>query len=190
MKRFWKTFQKILGSICLTDRILLLFAILLLGYIVLDLSIYTGTKQNATVDTVIRTSLASIFGYFISINFSASTESSSANPPPVQTIHEEKTTSTNSLKLKAIGFDAGEETSYETPQKIPASTKNSTSLNVGSRFQIYVISFIGISSLIILLWTGNFQNLTAELMDVLSQLRDFVAASIGFLISYKKDKIH
>ena len=190
MKHFWKTFQKILGSICLTDRILLLFAILLLGYIVLDLLIYTGAKQNATVDTVIRTSLASIFGYFISINFSASTESSSANPPPVQTIHEEKTTSTNSLKLKAIGFDAGEETPYETPQKITASTKKSIFLNVGSRFQIYVISFIGISSLVILLWTGNFQNLTAELMDVLSQLRDFVAASIGFLISYKKDKIH
>ncbi len=57
----------------------------------------------------------------------------------------------------------------------------------GKNIQVVIVSVIGLLSLIILMVTRQFQNVTSELTAVMSQLRDFVSACIGFLISYGKN---
>ncbi len=53
--------------------------------------------------------------------------------------------------------------------------------------QIFVVSVIGLISLTILFLTGYIENVTTEIAAIISQLRDFVSACIGFLISCGKN---
>ena len=51
------------------------------------------------------------------------------------------------------------------------------------RIQVVVVSIIGLFSLIVLLVARQFPSTAAEYTAIVSQLRDFLSASIGFLIS-------
>ncbi len=55
-----------------------------------------------------------------------------------------------------------------------------------NKLQITVISVIGIVSLICLLLLRNFSQMTPQTASTVSQLRDFISASVGFLVSCGK----
>lgn len=55
-----------------------------------------------------------------------------------------------------------------------------------SRIQVIVVSAIGMISLVLLLMARNFAEMTPEFAATVSQLRDFVAACVGFLVSCGK----
>lgn len=70
MKKLWSSAKKIIVKIGLVDRFLILFMVILLLYTAIGLFSGTADLQNDDmIDTIIRTSTASIFGCFISSNF-------------------------------------------------------------------------------------------------------------------------
>lgn len=70
MKKIWIKSKALIKKIELVDRFLILFMLILLLYTVIGLFTGMTASQNGDmVDTIIRTSAAAIFGYFISNNF-------------------------------------------------------------------------------------------------------------------------
>ena len=55
-----------------------------------------------------------------------------------------------------------------------------------NKIQITVVSVVGIFSLILLFIAGKFLDTTHEISATVSQLRDFVSACVGFLVSCGK----
>ena len=63
--------KKIIKNICIVDWFLMLFMLILFFYMIFHL--FTGIEASQeihTIDVIVRTSMAAIFGYFISSNFS------------------------------------------------------------------------------------------------------------------------
>lgn len=215
------------------------------------------SQVKNTVDIVIRTSAAGIFGYFISSNFMKKGESASAasqstpsgtepvpvpqgdteqaaqakdpigfippsvpdggagpdnagagnpNPIPVnipggqpsptfpasQRIKQEATPSALASQpsiQQPQGAGKGVETTSVTvaqpgpPDFVPAPPETDATSGSSSKFQIMIVSGISISSLLLLLFLRNFWDIPDSAAPIISQLRDFVSAGIGFLIS-------
>lgn len=176
--------------ICIIDRFLILFTIVLFIYTSVHLLLGTDMSQNNnSIDIIIRTSIASIFGYFMSNNFTNTSSDSvadSAAPPVITTSSEGNTYESKTSVKNRIGF--------QTTQTLPDDfSKGSSSVgNIKSRItqpllQIYIVSFIGLFSLGILIIARHLSPESTEITAIVSQLRDFVSASIGFLISCKKN---
>ncbi len=92
-------------------------------------------SNNSSIDIVIRTFAASIFGYFIG-----------------------------------------------------SSVKEKNKEHSFSKKHVGIISLIGMFSLLVILLARNFVIINDSDIRIISQLRDFVSASIGFLISVKTNK--
>lgn len=158
--RIWV--RKFVRNICIVDRFLLLYMLILFIYLVFH--IFTGTdtaQESNTIDIIVRTSIAAIFGYFISSNFG----------------------STNHQNLSIQSTEEKEPLPYiESVKNVPENSETRC-----SKIQVIIVATIGFLSLIILFITRFFQDVTPELAVMISQLRDFVSACIGFLISCGKD---
>lgn len=147
MKKLYKKALRAAAKICIVDRFLILFMAVLLLYTLIHIFAgMSGAQEKNTIDVIVRTSLAAIFGYFVSGNFAAS--STSGKPPYLEA--------------------------------------SSVSENRCSKTQIYIVALIGLASLVILIIARHSANSTSELTATVSQLRDFVASSIGFLVSCGK----
>lgn len=146
--------ERLLYKVCIVDRFLLVFLFFLFLYMIID--IFFGadaSHERNTIDIIVRTSMAAIFGYFISSNFTEKSDT-----------------------LSAQSTDSG-----DTFSEGNAPTRHC------SRIQVTIVASIGIFSMIILFITRFYQDLTPELSATISQLRDFVSACIGFLISCGKN---
>lgn len=65
-----KSTAKLTGTVCVVDRFLLFFLFLLFSYLIFLLVTGVDNSQNTdTVNVIVRTWAAAIFGYFISGNF-------------------------------------------------------------------------------------------------------------------------
>lgn len=171
MKIFWKKAKEFVGYICIVDRFLILFMLILFFYMAIHL--FTGANSSPdsnSIDIIIRTSAAAIFGYFISNNFATSAPSSETQNAP-----QNPPDSENSSLLSAA-----ENSNFSSPENTADSSKHC------NKIQICMVSVVGIFSLSILLLAKHYE-ITPELAAMISQLRDFISASIGFLISCKKN---
>lgn len=76
------------------------------------------------------------------------------------------------------------------PKKTPVSSGEASSPPVFccSRLQIVIVSTVGLVSLLLLLIARNYTVLTPEFSATASQLRDFTAAAIGYLVSCGKNQ--
>lgn len=190
MKQGTKKIRAWMGKIAIVDRFLLLFMLILLGYLAIHLMIDGSTSDTNTIDVLVRTSAAAIFGYFISGNFlrssttfpgTSETNTNAVQPPEVPGLPSE-----NQIKGQ-IGFQASTDSS-----QVELGTASSTvepapeTGNTYGKIQITVVAVVGLVSLGILLVARNFPEVNAELTAIISQLRDFIFASIGFLISSAK----
>ena len=162
MKRIFENIKQSLDAISLIDKILMAYMGILLVYIAIHL-IWGATMQDSTsVDTIIRTSASAIFGYFISNNFIRSNSD---------------TESKSKMNIQA--------------QSDLIQQEKNTAVNTSvccSRLQIIVVSAIGFIALVLLLISRNYTQTTPEFSTTVSQLRDFLSASIGFLVSCGKAK--
>lgn len=166
MKDLWIKSKGVIAKIGLVDRFLILFMLILLLYTAIG--IFTGmtdSQNSDMVDTIIRTSAASVFGYFISSNFTKTN----------------KTDSTDE-SLNVQPDDQAEEPVKESVTEVLADQASCRKL------QVIIVSFVGGCSLFLLFITKFFIAETSEISVTVSQLRDFVSACIGFLISYERSK--
>ena len=185
MRKFWKA----AGNLNVVDRFLLIYMGILFFY--MGFQLFTGafaSRDTGTIDIIVRTSAASIFGYFISgsvINPSAPTGSSAVASRSLEEPGKATVQPPAGRAETQIGFDI----SADTPPKTPGAgivTETLPAVGKGKKTQVVLVSIIGLASLVILLWTQNYQDITTELTAIRSQLRDFVSACIGFLISCGK----
>lgn len=177
MKRFFQRLASALGRIALVDWFLLLFMAVLLGHTVFTVFFGAPPEETSAVDVIVRTSAAAIFGYFLSRNSLQASPAAAAPPPP-------------SLGgggvaglTGRIGFSLS-----DSPQEPLASGAAFSSAGGGacSRFQVCAVSCIGLFSLVLLLLMREGIASNASMTATASQLRDFVSASVGFLVSCGK----
>lgn len=156
-----KTIKNIFTHLTLVDKCLILIMTVLLiqsGY-----SLFTNddlSKEMNTIDVTIRASAAAIFGYFLSVNFVRKNE-----------------------KPKQKEKQAAEDCPYAA---LPEN-KDEIQPPACNRQQVFIITAIGLISLLMLLILRNFIPATPQAASTVSQLRDFVSAGVGFLVSCGKN---
>lgn len=192
MKRFREKLWKVIGKISIVDRFLLFFLFLLFAYMIIHLLYGNFSQETNTIDVLVRTSAAAIFGYFISGNFLKTepiSESSQTGGPVVSVKNEVAPNPSPQSTLKAqIGFQVTSQDSQETMGNVTLSSEEDVNpKGYYGKVQIVVVSIIGILSLAILIFARHYQEITPELTAIISQLRDFTFACIGFLVSCGKD---
>lgn len=162
LKTFGASFYKALSKIHLIDKCLILIMFLLLAQSAFSLfSNVEPTSEIGTIDIIVRTATASIFGYFLSSNF--------IRPP---------------YKGSTEGDTQKEMRAAEIEEEVPDfSAKTATE----SRLQIIVTTVIALFCLIVLILVRDISgfseaDLTASSLAIISQFRDLVSGCIGFLI--------
>lgn len=167
LKTLLKSFYKSLSKIHLIDKCLILIMFLLL--VQSAYSLFSNVEPSfeiSTIDIIVRTTTASIFGYFLSSNFIRQPGGESAE----QDDYNEK-----ELKVSEI---------ETVSQKETAENKGTMTEN---QLQIIITTSIAVFCLLTLIFvrdTSGFAetDLTPSSLAIISQFRDLVSGCIGFLI--------
>lgn len=192
MKTWWKKVTAAVRSVSVVDRFLILFMVILFFYTTIHPFLWVDPPgATNTIDVIVRTSMASIFGYFLSSPFIQMGGSSrtSVPAPPVVSIQQEQDPSPQAQGAArgAIGFRGPVSSGEEAASGSALGETETPPTASGGRLQVAVVGMVGLVSLVVLLVIRQFQDATPELSAIVSQLRDFVSASIGFLVSCGKN---
>lgn len=148
------------------------------------------SQLSGSIDVVVRTSAAAVFGYFLSANFAARDEESQQVPPasPVHRMEPaEAAISSSAGPVNQIGFVSG--TQADTGE-IQLQSDPVLPQQPGCRCapQILVATCIGLFCLVTLILLRNMGvddkalAKSSSLTATVSQFRDFVSGCVGFLI--------
>ncbi|MEG2106742.1 MAG: hypothetical protein RRY79_08165 [Clostridia bacterium] len=167
-------------SLHLTDKCLLVFMLILMAQSAHNLFSHELAMQlSSPLDVVIRTTAAAIFGYFISANFQnggrGDVGAGDAEAAPVRRISALDGGGTSAK----IGFSAPSE-SAEAGRGDARVTPEETR----GCLQILVVAATGLTALVLLIIAHDFFKESAAATATISQLRDFVSGSVGFLIGH------
>lgn len=173
MKRFFHGLRTALTQIGMVDWFLILFMAVLLGHTVLILFFGAQSQEASPVDIIVRTSAAAIFGYFLSQNSMQSSSETSA-PPPSSLLGGGEPGITG-----RIGFSLSE----TNPKLLSGGAASSSNGNACPNFQVGIVASIGLLSLGLLIFMREHISASPSMTAAASQLRDFVSASVGFLVS-------
>lgn len=190
MKKLWPTIKKILSRISLVDRFLILFMFLLFCYMAYQLFYGGLSDENNTIDVIVQTSAATIFGYFISVN-------SLTAVPKKESISQSLTTTSGTAPVSQEKGPVGVKIGFQDPSgesqtemgKITVSETPDASKGTCGKLQIWVVSAVGLLSLVILIGAKGYPDVTPELTALVSQLRDFLFGCIGFLVGCGKNAV-
>ena len=174
--------KNFLNKISSVDIFLIIFTLLFL--VQMAYSLFTDnflSPQSGSIDAVIRTFASAVFGYFLSGNFATPTDSSSVSayglPIPVQNAKNE-TEPKNTLGFSESTPSAQINSSLPTTTFITRPKENT--------LQTHIVAGIGLISLILIIVVRNLMPITDTMIAPLTQLRDMVSSSIGYLIGGKK----
>lgn len=184
--RFYSRIKRALAGVYLVDRCLLLFMMVLLVQSACSVFL-PGDRggESGSIDIIVRTSSAAIFGYFLSANFNRRTSAipTAAGQTSLQG-KEMPSAGTGEGPLAQIGFQAPSDGAEEAPERTePPSVSAEAGQTPEDRLQILTAAGIGLFSLLILLllrWMGTPEDGSAT--ATAAQLRDFVSGCVGFLI--------
>lgn len=187
--------KKIWDSINLVDKFLIFMMILFLGYSIMTIYIEKANLEViANIDIVVRTSIASIFGYFISSNFiktgKTTTNTKTNNIEDNKTItHESTEIETTTSK---IGFNVGEESSLKSTENNLGfiNLNNQPDLSASNnniQVQTLIVGMLCVMASLALVVTRFSITTTSNDAAALSQLRDIICGSVGFLIGTPLD---
>ncbi len=186
VKKIWQQLGARLRTVNLVDRVLFIFLFLLFGYMACRLLV-DPSGETHTTDIVVRTSASAIFGYLISGPFTQQATLSTQTGALPLSAPSSSCTRTNSIQNR-IGFQAPPADSSQTGSDL--SPKAPAILHTNrNRLQIVAVSLMGFISFALLVLARFCPDNTMELAATMSQLRDFVSASIGFLISCSKNSV-
>ena len=191
MERVKAVLRRILYSLCITDWFLLAFLAVLMIQAAHNLFANDLARQDtSTVDTMIRTTAAAIFGYFIGGSFlrgsrpdpQARENIGTANEPARQDALAQPGAPTARIGFAGVQ-QAPERTAAPPP---PAPDPPRKTLSRREHQQIYIVGTVGFTALLLLVITRNFvpAGSAPAAAATLSQLRDFVCGSVGLLIGH------
>ena len=182
MRKLFRRGAAALGRISLVDWFLLLFMAVLLGYTVYHLFVGAPAEESNAVDVIVRTSAAGIFGYFLSgssLETGASSSSGSNTAPPAVLPGP-------SMEPQAhaqLGFSLSSDPQPSISGGASSSSGEPKPSSRSSGLQITIVSCIGLISLCLLFVMRTGIADSPAMTAAASQLRDFVSASVGFLVS-------
>lgn len=173
----------------LVDQCLLVILTLLMLQSALSLFFHqTENQELSSIDVVVRTSAAGIFGYLISANFSQRHKrTKTAQDVLGAEIVGTANLSTDGPKAQ-IGFRTAQDTGNSNMVSPPALAADPPERHGCDKAQILVVTAVGVVSLAILLLYRNFYPGGVGDTGSLTQFRDFVSGSVGFLISFSTGK--
>lgn len=156
---------------------------------------HTITGDAGSIDIIIRTSTAAIFGYFLSTNFIRHASSSSPNGTESGT---KNVPAESSGEIQNhIGFSAQDTNDIGNNLELggASGTRNPEPDHPdASRLQIITAAVIGLFCLVVLMLLRNISLLSADTATsssataTVSQFRDIVSGCIGFLIGCPTSK--
>lgn len=192
MKKIFLKLKYLIKRMCLVDKCLLIIMTILLAQIsfnLFTLSNEPDTEVVKAIDISTRTTVASIFGYFISSNFVKNEKECSRE-------FENNNTDFNNLNL-----DKSSNENIQSENFIECNKENLQFLNdekfndrsitkntYSNKLQIIIVTSIGTISLILLLCVRNSNEIYTASVPVISQLRDIVCGCIGFLLGSPSNK--
>ena len=183
MKLLFRKIRDGIRRVSLVDWFLLAFMAALFSYTLHSLFLSPPEQEIGSVDVVVRTSAAAIFGYFLSRNSLQTSPPPSGNTAILPPAILPETGATPTARAQ-IGFSL----SPATENPVPGGASSSESQRDGcANFQIIVVSCIGLFSLILLFLIHEGIVGSRSVTAAASQLRDFVSASVGFLVSSGKN---
>lgn len=176
-----------IGSIHLVDKCLLLILALLMLQSAINLFVHEAISAETNgIDVVVRTSAASIFGYIISINFNQHRKRKKQSSAAKAAAPAQAAAGGSGSVTSQIGFQVesgGESGTVVAAPPILEREDVKAAEQRCDRSQILVVAAIGVVSLIVLLIFRNFLEGVAANASSVTQFRDFVSGSVGFLIS-------
>ena len=182
-----KRIRNMLSGVSLVDVVLVLFMMVLLAYLTAHL--FTGIepdKESNSIDIIVRTSAAGVFGYFISRNFGRKVRKTSSGSTSAVSRQTIDAATTSPIGFRAQSPSDLEQGTLNTVDPSAEVTEYADTVQAAAqcdRMQVLIVSAIGLFSLIVLLIARQFYSTAGEFTAIVSQLRDFLSASIGFLIS-------
>lgn len=182
-----KRIRNMLSGVSLVDVVLVLFMMVLLAYLTAHL--FTGIepdKESNSIDIIVRTSAAGVFGYFISRNFGREVRKTSSGSTSAVSRQTIDAATSSPIGFRAQSPSDPEQGTLNTVDPSAEVTEYADTVQAAAqcdRMQVLIVSAIGLFSLIVLLIARQFYSTAGEFTAIVSQLRDFLSASIGFLIS-------
>lgn len=189
----WSAFNAALAKIHLVDKFLIIFMIILLLQSAYNLFVYeSASAETNSIDIIVRTSTAAIFGYFLSTNFIR--HASSPPDSSISAIGKDSSPVNNTSGItNRIGFaNPDSEADHALVTGSASVSKRSEDdpgeIAMASRLQIIVAAGIGLFCLVILIiirnliGTGGDMSVSASSTSTVAQFRDIVSGCIGFLI--------
>lgn len=180
----WTKFRAVMKKISIVDKSLMIIMLILMIQSAFNLFVNEANSQDSSaIDAVVRTSAAAIFGYFLSANFvkkKIAGEAQSNNQTgaylPIQTFTADE-------PKNQIGFEITSDAVLHPLETAQPQTDMTDAVPVQySSHQVVIVSVIAVISLLTLLVFRNFTTQTAQAIATISQLRDFISASVGFLV--------
>lgn len=191
MKTISKKMHGLQLQISLVDRCLLLYLALLLLYMIVNLFIKTDSQDTNTIDIIIRTSAAVIIGYFLSGNFSKTSNDKKQKRNKVIQENDPLVPSSQSEEQikNVIGFQIPSEQEITKKGMIQVMEEEIME-EEGScnHIQVIIVACIGGISLLLLFIARNYVENNPEISATVSQFRDFVSACVGYLVSCGKQQ--
>lgn len=175
LKLFAQRFLAYYRKVNLVDRYLIIVMIILWIHCCLVLMYprdYFADMQN--VDVMIRSTISSVFGYFLSTNFLRPKLAPPPSPPEPSPAKPEDNTSLTTL----------EPGQAPRPKTKPKARYGSWEKDL----QVRIIAYIGISSLLLLVFRRQINLIIPNPLEAIAanaqSMRDLTSGSIGFLIGH------
>ncbi|HHQ5726986.1 hypothetical protein NMF83_07295 [Clostridioides difficile] len=185
--KFIKNIKKAWYKIKLIDRCLIIVMAILMFQSIYNLFVNEVNSQDTTtIDVVVRTTSAAIFGYFLSANFIKRPLRKYTNTDVSSNLFidnnlspkGQESSQNNIMNVKnTIGFTS-EADNYE--KKIPINNNEGFEEGETSELQIIIATVICIVALTVLFVVRNFKTTTSASLGTISQMRDFVSGCVGF----------
>lgn len=172
-----------IASVSLLDRFLVVYIVLFLIHIIYAL--FSGkavSTQMNSIDVALRTFVSAVFGYFLSGNFAKTVDYllSKAYGKQLPTAYKSSDKAAN--RAVRIGFS---DLSQENGKDVQTGVALPAKVNFGSSLQIHIVAVVGLVCFIILIVVRNVEP-AGENIAALTQLRDMLSSSVGFLAGSKR----
>ncbi|VFC55172.1 membrane protein [Clostridioides difficile] len=187
--KFIKNIKQAWYKIKLIDRCLIIVMAILMFQSIYNLFVNEVNSQDTTtIDVVVRTTSAAIFGYFLSVNFIKRPSRKYINTDVSSNFFidnnlskkSQESSQNNVMNVKnTIGFTS-ETDNYE--KKIPTNNTEDFEDGDTSELQIVIATVICVVALTVLFVVRNFTTTTSASLGTISQMRDFVSGCVGFLL--------
>ena len=174
---------KFFASVCPVDIVLMLFLLVLLIHAGVSLfSEQDVSQERTTIDIIVRTSAAAIFGYFLSAPAASASSGTAVTGGKAVTLSASEKAA--DAPQNAIGFQTG-----DTGETLTPGSAQTTSGEPNYRIsRILFLSAVGGVCVFVRLFLRNCVTGPGSAAAPLSQFGGFIAASIGFLISCGKSR--